>query len=402
MCCISRIHVAAITGCQLDFSAQLAEKLGQFFDPNSMQPIRRPNVSEHTAQHLREGFRSGRWSGKLPGVGLLAKELGVSRDAVRAALRLLEQEGIIASGGAGRSRTLAAPAGLDSRRVLRVGILLPSPMEKDNALTHELIFSVRQAIEALGHVCFIAAKSSQQLHGRPERIRRHMADCKADAWIVYSAGREILEMVSASELPALALGGPAMGLGLASSRADLAVPLRTCVDCLADYGHKRMVLISPREWRLPSPNSSSQVFLDRLSHHGIRASARYNLPDWERTPEGLNKLLQSLFIATPPTALLLVEPEWLGPVLVFLAARGLRVPYHVSVVNIIPDPMQAFYRPAIAHFQWPVHPHVKRVLQWVNAIARGESDLKNKTTQPIFVPAESISSIRAPMADSRG
>ncbi len=168
---------------QLDFCAQLAEKLGQFFDPNSMQPIRRPNVSEHTAQHLREGFRSGRWSGKLPGVGLLAKELGVSRDAVRAALRLLEQEGIIANGGAGRSRTLAVPTGIDRRRVLRVGILLASPMEKDNVHSHELVFSIRQAVEAAGHVCFIAPKSVQQLNDRVDRVQRCMAECQADAWI---------------------------------------------------------------------------------------------------------------------------------------------------------------------------------------------------------------------------
>ncbi len=360
-----------------------------------MQPIRRLHLSEHTAQHLREGFRAGRWSGKLPGVWLLAGELGVSRDAVRAALKLLEAEGLVRHHGAGKSRHVAKPTDRDGRRVLRVGILLPSPLEKDNAHTHELIFSVRQAIEAAGHVCFIAPRSSQQLHRRVERIRRYMADCQADAWIVYSASREVLEMVSAGALPAFALGGQAMGLPLASSRSDLAVPIRACVNCLVDHGHRSIVLIGPPKWRRPAPNASAQVFLDRLRHHGIQADMPYNLPDWEHTPAGLNALLHALFFATPPTALLVMEPECLGPVLVFLASRSLRVPDHVSVVNLLPDPMQAFYRPAIAHFQWPVQPHVKRIVQWVSALARGKADLRISTTEPVFVPAESIGRLHA-------
>ncbi len=358
-----------------------------------MQPLRRPNISEHTAQHLRDGFLAGRWSGKLPGVWVLARELGVSRDAVRAALLLLEEEGMVTSSGAGKSRMVNDSSAIQGRRVLRVGILLPSPMERDNAHTHELIFSVRQAIEALGHACFIAAKSSEQLTGRVERIRRYMADCQADAWIVYSAKREVLEMVSASALPIFALGGQPMGLPLASSRSDLAAPISACVDCLVAQKHRSIVLICPPTWRIPKLNSSAQAFIERLNHHRIRADSRYNIPDWEHTPKGLHTVLKALFHATPPSALLVMEPECIGPVLVFLAERGLRVPHHVSVVSLLPDPMQAFYRPVLAHFQWPVQPHVKRVIQWVNSLARGKPDHKDTTTEPTFVPAESIGPI---------
>lgn len=355
-----------------------------------MQPIHRFSLSEHTAQHLREGFRAGRWSGKLPGVWLLARELGVSRDAVRAALRLLEAEGFIRHGGAGKSRHVTKVRDLDGRRVLRIGILLASPLEKDNAHTHELIFTARQAIEAAGHVCFVAAKSAEHFHDKVERIRRHMKDCEADAWILYSASRDVLDMASAEPAPSFALGGQMMGLPMAGSRADLSVPIGDCVDLLVAQRHQSIVLICPAKWRLPKPNRSAQVFLDRLEHHRIRTDAHYNLPEWNHTPEGLNILLQSLFFATPPTALVVMEPECLGPVLVFLAGRSLRVPEQVSVVNILPDPMQAFYRPAIAHFQWPVQPHVKRIVQWVNALARGKVDRKISTTEPVFVSAESI------------
>lgn len=354
-----------------------------------MQPIRRPSLSEHTAQHLRDGFVGGRWSGKLPGVALLAKELGVSRDAVRAAMRLLEAEGLICHGGAGKSRHILMPTDIPRRRVLRIGILLSSPLAKDNAHTSELIFGTRQAIEAAGHVCFVATKSAEHFNRNVERIRRYMKDCEADAWILYSSRRDVLEMAAEFPVPIFALGHP-LGSPLAGSRADLTHPISECLDLLVAKGHRSIVLICPWKWRQPQPNQSAQAFLDRLRYHGIQVDVRYNLPDWEHTPEGLNSRLQKLFYATPPTALLVMEPECIGPVLVFLASRGLRVPEHVSVVNILPDPMQVFYSPAIAHFKWEIQPHVKRVVQWVRSIARGEADFRICVTKPVFVPAESI------------
>ena len=353
-----------------------------------MHPVRKINLSEHTAQHLREGFRTSRWSGKLPGVWQLARELKVSRDVVRAALRLLEAEGAVSNNGLGKSREVTGHGG--TRRPLRVGILLTMPLDQDNSHSNQLIFVLRQALEAAGHATFVAPRTAVHFHGHVGPIKRYMEDCKADAWILYSAGRDVLEMASTLSVPVLALGGQSVGLPIAISRSDLTAPIEACVDELVGQGHRSVVLVCPPSWRVPQPSPSAQCFLDRLRHHGIRPSLHYNLPDWEHTPEGLNALLRGLFSVTPPTALLVMEPECLGPVLVFLAGQGLRVPDQVSLINILPDPMQAFYRPAIAHFEWPVEPHVKRVLQWVQALVQGKSDRRACTTHPVFVPAESI------------
>ena len=60
-----------------------------------MKPLPRLSVPDQTAAHLREGLRAGLWSGELPGVLRLARELGVCKDAVRAALIRLEGEGLL-------------------------------------------------------------------------------------------------------------------------------------------------------------------------------------------------------------------------------------------------------------------------------------------------------------------
>lgn len=359
-----------------------------------MRTAKRLTLSEHVAEVLSDGLRKGQWAGRIPGVRVLAKELNVSRDTIRDALRLLETKQVLSHSGAGRSRLIAAHVEEDSNRVVRVGVLLPGPLELDNRHTNELILASRQAIEAIGHVCFIGEKTARGFGFNPRSIRRYMETCNADAWIVYSGRRELLETVSGAPFPVFALGGDSMGLGLASSRANLKPAIDDCVDTLVNQGHRRIVLISPDKWRLPRPNSSATAFLDRLRHHGLPADTNYNLPAWDHTPSGLNSLLKSLYFATPPTALLVLEPECVGPVMIFLAERGLRVPDHVSIVNILPDPMQAFYACTLAHVRWPLDPHVKSITRWVNALARGEVYRTEKTSEPKFILGESIGPAR--------
>ena len=86
-------------------------------------PLRRLSIAAQTAVHLREGLREGRWRGQLPGVIRLAAELGVSTHTLRAALRTVEAEGLVALSEDGRSRQVPeSPA--RRKRPLRIGILL--------------------------------------------------------------------------------------------------------------------------------------------------------------------------------------------------------------------------------------------------------------------------------------
>lgn len=381
---------AGTTVRQIDFLPPLAEKVGQSF---KMRAISRPTLGEHTAQHLREGFRRGRWQGRLPGVRQLAGEFGVSRDVVREALRIAEAEGLIVHHGPGKSRRVAAPARHPARRTLRIGILLPSPLEEDNAHTHQLISGILRAIESLGHAGFIAPKCSRQLGGKPARIGRHLEDCKADAWIIYSAERAVLEMAAQLDAPVFALGGVSEGLPLAGSRTDLTAPIEAAVDSLVKQGHRQIVLIGPPRWRKPRLNHAAAAFLDRLRTCHIRADAAFNVPEWRHTPAGLDELLRALFFATPPTALLIMEPECVGPALVFLAGHGLRVPEDVSLVNLLPDPMQSFYRIELARFIWPVQRHVNNVVRWVRSAARNQPDRRYTTIAPEFAKGESVAPV---------
>lgn len=340
-----------------------------------MNPLRRQTLIEQAAAHLREGFQKGRWAGQLPGVGPLAGELGVSKDTLRAALALLEDQGLIKSAGWGKRREIVTRRTRARRSgSLRIGILLREPLEQDNAQSLRLILGIRHELEAAGHICAIAPRSIVECGGSLRQISALVQATKADAWIVYGGTHEVLKWFVSQRIPALAAGGRADDLPIACTRTVLGQAIRDCVDALVTRGHQRIVLIGPDSWREPTLGRNATTFLDRLRHHGIHPHADFNVPDWTETAQGMQELLSALFHSTPPTALLLLEPSYTVAALSFLATRGLRVPEDVSIVSLLLDPLFHFRQPEISHFAWPDDVHVKRIMQWVASVAAGKPD----------------------------
>ncbi len=359
-------------------------------DTFGVRPLLTHSVIEQAMEHLREGFRSGYWCGRLPGVRVLARELGVSKDTVEVALRRLESEGSIRSGGPGRSREVATSrVDHKSDRILRVGIMLSAPLEEINLSSQQVMLGLIRSIEHLGHVCFFARKSMRELGDKVPRVSKMVETAKADAWVVYAAPREVLEWFSSCSTPVLVFGGVSHGLTVASNHTDLGDVLLVAVRALTSLGHRRIVAISPDSWRLPEPSKTSQAFMKAMKDCGHQPTA-YNLPGWENTPEGLERLLESLFLITPPTALLFVEPAYYVAALGFLSLKGLRIPQDISVLSMTTSLFFELMPKHPAHFKWPVEQHIKRIVRWVGTVASGGEDRDQVTIAATFDPGETI------------
>lgn len=360
-----------------------------------MESLRRQSLAQTTANHLRAGFASGHWRGLLPGVRTLAAEIGVSKDTVRAALQLLEADGTLKPQGSGKNRQISRRRGSPSSQArLRVALLLPGPLEDDNTHTHRIVLGLRAALEADGHACVIVClrrPTAPENHRRA--VARLVTATEADAWVLYSARRGTLEWFISKSIPVLALGGHFQNLPVASSRTDLTQALNVCVDALVKLGHRRIVLIGPEWWRKPEPNFTARAFLLRLAHHGLLAS-EYNLPDWEETPEGLEGLLNGLFLATPPTALLIAEPAYCSAVRAWLGEHHRLVPRDVSLVNFLPDAAFQFHRPPYTAFQWPEDVHIRRIQRWVQNLVNQREDREAFVASATFDPGGTIGPVR--------
>ena len=354
--------------------------------PFSMKPIRLLSAVEQTAAYLREGLRQGRWRGRLPGVVRLAAECLVSKGVVRAALRQLETEGLLASRGQGRSRTVAVPGGAGApQRSLRVGILL---FEREDQHVGYMV-ELQHALATAGHVTFFADKSQVDLHFEVRRVLRQVSQTPADAWVVSAGSREILQWFAAQPVPAIALFGRRNGVPIASSGPDKVPAYTEATRQLLRHGHRRIVLLCRKLRRLPEPGRIERAFLAELAAQGCPVSD-FNLPDWEETGAGFHALLGALFRSTPPTALIVDEAPLFIATQQFLAGRNLLVPKHVSLVSADYDPAFEWCQPAISHMRWDFGPVIQRIVRWAAAVSQHRPDLKQALFPAEFVTGGTI------------
>ena len=355
-----------------------------------MQPIRLFSVVEQTAEHLRKGLHEGRWRGNLPGVVQLATECDVAIRSMRAALQQLEAEGLLTSRGLGRSRRIAAPGGvMASLRTLRVGVLTHDVPFQQESKTEQVLLLVKHDLEAAGHTVFSTSHSQAELQHDVRRIIRHLKETPADAWVVVSGSRGLLEWFAGQPVPTMALYGRSQGLPLARTGPDKVPPMIDATRQLIALGHRRIVLITALARRTPVPGNVEQAFLDELAAHGI-ATSSYNLPDWEETPRGLHTLLENQFKLTPPTALIIEETPQAIAALRFLAERGIKVAGQVSVISADCDHSLAWCHPAMAQMEWNNRPIIRRIVRWCDAVRRGNPDRKTINFPAQFVPGGSI------------
>ena len=350
-----------------------------------MNPGRFLHIHEQVAEYLRSELYGGRWTGAMPGRNQLVKILEVSGKTVDLALQQLEAEGLLEAQGMGKKRRIVLEEGMIKPPALRIQIMTYE--KKDVGREYELELKYR--LEEGGHQVSFADKTLLELGMKVDRVARFVRKTPADAWVVCAGSYEVLEWFSRQPLKVFALFGRRSGLPIAGTSPRKIPAVEQAVDELVNFGHQRIAMMVREERRKPHPALYEQAFLDRLSHHGIDPSP-YNLPDWQDNKEDFHRCLDSLFQVTPPTALIVSEPQLFVPAMQHLARRGIHAPDHVSLICDDPDPNFSWCDPAIAHIRWDPAPLMRRVVQWANHMAQGREDMKQNTFLAHFIRGGTI------------
>jgi DNA-binding LacI/PurR family transcriptional regulator len=340
---------------------------------------------EQVAVQLRAEILRGRWQGMMPGGARLAEEMLVGRKLVEGALRQLESEGLLMSGGRRCRRRIVLPAGEVQARGLRVALLL---YEKSDRKLDYVVDLQHKLLEA-GHATVVSGTTLTGLGMDVGRVARLVKDTKADAWVVLAGSREVLEWFAGQPVPTFALFGRGRHLMLAGTGPDKLPALRAIVARLAGLGHRRMVMLAREERRKPQPGLFEQAFLNELEAHGI-SPGPYHLPDWENSRKGFHRCLDSLFRYSPPTALLISQAPLFVAAQQHLAGRGIVAPRQVSMICHDPDPAFAWCEPAISHIRWDPDPMVRRIVRWADNVARGKADRRMTRIAAEFVEGGTI------------
>ncbi|MCE9520211.1 MAG: substrate-binding domain-containing protein [Verrucomicrobia bacterium] len=341
------------------------------------------NVTEQVVNLLREGMLSGRWRGTLPGRDQLAGELGVSNTTMEAAMRRLAKEGMLVSQGTGKRRRIVLSEGNVVPRDYRVNFLSYESFSPGLPQVLDLLAQLRKA----GFAVDFAPKSLLDLGMDVKRVAQHVQQNPADAWIVASGSREVLEWFCQQPTPSYAYFGNKSDIPIAgcSVRRDMPKLIRR----LVELGHRRIVLLIREEHLKPKHSFFATLFLEALEEAGITPSS-YNLPEWGYQPEGLRRCLDSLYKVTPPTVLIVTEMSILLAVRDFQAQRGIIAPRDVSLISLDQNQFFKWCDPQVAHFVWDAKSLNRRVVRWAKHVAVGIEDRRQIFTKTSFVEGGTI------------
>ena len=347
-----------------------------------MKPFQPLSAIEQLANHLREEIHQGRLHDEMPGINQLASDLGCSPRTVIGAVKQLQHDGLITKQGSGRASKITL--GEHDKPALRIEMILYDREENEYDDISPFILQIKRHAENAGHAFSFGSKTLRQLGMDVKRIARYMKGADVDAWIISAGSREVLEWLADGETPAFALFGRRRGLPIAGVGPDKEGGIRDATQRLIELGHQRIVMLTRPSRRLPSPGLPELAFLQALEDAGIMTGG-YNLPDWDGTMEGLPKTLTETFRLTPPTAVIVDEPQIFISAQHELARRGILAPEHVSLICTDQDAYFNYFSPSIAHVRYPTEPWARRITQWANHIAAGEEDRRQSLTKATFV-----------------
>ena len=353
-----------------------------------MKPFQPLSAIDQLAEHLRSEIFAGRIIREMPGINQLATILGCSPRTVIAAVKQLEHEGLITKQGAGKP-SLITPENSDRPPALRIQMILYDREDNEYDDISAFILQIKGHLENAGHAFSFGSKTLEQLGMNVKRLARYMKDVDVDAWIISSGSREILQWLSEGDVPAFTLFGRRRGLPIAGVGPDKEGGIRDATRRLIELGHQRIVMLTRPSRRLPNPGLPERAFLETLEKAGIMTGG-YNLPDWDGTMEGLPKILSETFRLTPPTAVVVDEPQIFISAQHELARRGILAPEHVSMVCTDQDSYFNYFRPSIAHVRYHTDPWARRITKWANDIAIGKDDRRQTLTKVTFVEGGTI------------
>lgn len=348
-----------------------------------MSSLRFYSKIEQVAIHLRAELSTGRWVDEMPGRQELANELGINAQTVEAALRELERDGVLVGQGSGKRRRIALNK--TARSALKVRTLPFDQLDQGSAYDNEVLHRLREK----GYSAAFAEHSLHDLRMNVKRVAAYVKTEAADIWIVCAGSREILEWFANQPTPVFAQFGRHQGLPLAGIRVDKIPAMKSAVRRLYELGHRRMVLLVRSESVKPCPGIFEQAFLDELNALSL-PTGDYNLPDWGSDSAGFHHCLESLFKHTPPTVLFLSEVQLFIAAQQYLARRRIYAPHDVSLICHDPDSAFSWCNPPVSHIRWESQPVVNRMVQWVENIARGKTDIKQTLVYADFIEGGTI------------
>jgi len=363
------------------------------YPTTEMEIPKRQSLVKQTADVLRRRFAASAAGTVLPGERELAETLEVSRKTLRAALQLLEQDGIVCTSG-NRRRVIATPRSRTrTRRSGEAGdVVLLTPVPLMSIPSPDGLLWVDHLRESL-------AKERHELHvlSRPQCYSRSphraleelTARVRPAAWVLLISTRPLQEWFAARRLPAVVAGSRHEGVKLPAVDRDLRAVGRHAAGRFAAKGHRCVAYVELE------PIAAGDFDARAGFREGCAGASRsLQLLDVQHdgTVEGIClKLDRVLASSRAPTAFLTTSTKHTLTVLTHLLRRGVHLPRDAALISRDGDRFLECVVPSVAHYYTNPHVYARALIRIVRDMISGREPIaKDHLLMPDFITGETL------------
>ena len=314
---------------------------------------------------LVTAIRRGQLSERLPGIRPLSKAMNVNHLTLAAAIKRLAGSGWLVSEGPKRRYRIVAKDRVPLARPARKPVLFlrPKPLS-----------AMPEAMELISE--FMLKNPDLEVRdgvwgepgGRPETRRWDglVEATGAGHLVVLSGTPEIASWATARGLPAIFVGGYCRGVSVPSIGINLPGLISIAIKRLAYLGHSDICLVTAGHHPAASAILRDKMGADMAEFGLPFIPDRHFLSIQQHDPGMLEDGLRRVFKQRVPTAILLTARQQFATISGLLAECRMTVPRDVSVVLLLPDGLEDWNVPRLAHFSYPVVGEIAKALRnWI-------------------------------------
>lgn len=343
--------------------------------PTPALPPRAPRALE-AATFLRQQIQVGTWPHNLPGELALAKELQVGRNTIRAALAILESEGLI-SNHIGRRREITGQTAPRVTAQQTAVLLLAVPYHALSSTTLLWMEALRHRLNGIGWQLLTEVDSTAYRLSSSSALDALVSKHPGAVWILHRSTMAMQRWFESRRLPTVLAGSRHAGISLLQVDTDYRAVSRHAASRLVALGHQHLLLIG----------SHTALAGDEESIAGFRegaSSASVTLATHNETPAGVIASLRPILEARPvPTGWFILRADHFATVQTWLLQQGVHIPAQVSLICRDDEPFLQHLYPEPTRYRRSAEAFARKLQRLI--VGAGQSG-HSVTESPLLMP----------------